>query len=476
MIELKCEACLIDGEWVSSHEWIEVDDPATGMVIGRVPKLGAVETDRAIKAAERARGGWAARSAKDRAGVLRSFFTLVLDHREQLATLLAQEQGKPRSEARDEITYAAAFIEWFAEEAKRIYGELLAGPTADKRIMIVKQPVGVVAAITPWNFPAAMVTRKIAPALAAGCGVVLKPAEQTPFTALALGALAQAAGLPDGLLNIVTGDAAEIGQRLTASPVVRKLSFTGSTAVGSLLYAQCAPTVKKLSLELGGNAPFILFDDADIDAAVEGAMQSKFRNAGQTCVCTNRFYVQRGVYDQFVTKLVSVTEGLNVGPSSDPESDIGPLIDGAAVDKVLSHIGDAVHRGAKIATGGGKAPAGERFVSPTILTGVTSEMAVMREETFGPVAAIMAFEDEAEAIALANASDAGLAAYVYTRDISRAWRFIEAVETGMVGVNTGMISSELAPFGGIKASGLGREGARQGIEEYLETKYACIAI
>ncbi len=476
MIELKREACLIDGQWVVGDAWIDIDDPATGLLVGRVPRLGAVETDRAIAAAERARAGWAARPAKDRAAVLQRFFGLMLEHREDLAALLAQEQGKPRSEARDEITYAAAFVEWYAEEAKRIYGDVLAGPTADKRIMVLKQPIGVVAAITPWNFPAAMVTRKIAPALAAGCAVVVKPAEQTPFTALALGALAQAAGLPDGLLNIVTGDAVEIGQRLTASPIVRKLSFTGSTAVGSLLYAQCAPTVKKLSLELGGNAPFILFDDADVDAAVEGAIQSKFRNAGQTCVCTNRIYVQRGVHDLFVTKLIAAAELLKVGPSSDSESQVGPLIDDAAVAKILAHIGDAVNGGAKIETGGGPAPAGGRFMSPTILTGVTGEMRVMREETFGPVAAIMSFEDEAEAIALANSSEAGLAAYVYTRDLSRAWRFVEKVETGMVGVNTGLISTELAPFGGIKTSGLGREGARQGIDEYLETKYACIAV
>ena len=475
-MELQREACLIDGEWVTGDRWIEVDDPATGETIGRVPSLGEAETARAVKAAARAMPGWTARTALDRAQVLHRMADAMIGKREALTALLTREQGKPLAEARGEIDYAASFLHWFAEEGRRIYGDVIPGQAPDKRLVVLKQPVGVVAAITPWNFPAAMITRKIAPALAAGCGVVVKPAEQTPFTALALGVLAEDAGLPPGLLNIVTGDAATVGGVLTASPTVRKISFTGSTATGARIYAQSAPTIKKLSLELGGNAPFIVFDDADLDAAVAGAMASKFRNAGQTCVCANRIYVQAGVHDAFVTRLVEAVAHLRPGPGMDEACDLGPLIDDRAVAKVLAHIADAVAKGGRVVAGGKAAADGSRFFQPTIVTGVTADMVVTREETFGPLAPVSRFDTEADVIALANASEFGLAAYFYARDIGRVWRVAEALEVGMVGVNTGILSTETAPFGGVKASGLGREGSKYGIEDYLETKYLCLAI
>jgi succinate-semialdehyde dehydrogenase/glutarate-semialdehyde dehydrogenase len=472
----KREACLIGGEWVTGDRWIDVDDPATGDVIGRVPWFGRAETECAIAAAAQAMGAWAARTGKDRAAVLRRYYDLILARQDELAALLTQEQGKPLAEARGEIAYAASFIEWFAEEAKRTYGDVIPSHAPDKRIVVLKQPIGVVAAITPWNFPAAMITRKIGPALAAGCGVVVKPATQTPFTALALGALALEAGIPKGLVNVVTGSAAEIGAALTSSEVVRKLSFTGSTEVGSKLYAQCAPTLKKLSLELGGNAPFIVFDDADLDAAVAGAIQSKFRNAGQTCVCSNRIYAQAGIHDAFLGKLSAATAALKVGAGAEPGIEIGPLIDDKAVEKVREHIADATAKGARVVVGGQRHARGGRFFAPTVLAEVTQQMLVSQEETFGPLAPVFRFTDEDEVIAQANATPFGLAAYFYARDIGRVWRVAERIEAGMVGVNTGLMSTEVAPFGGVKASGLGREGSKYGIEEYLEIKYLCLGL
>lgn len=476
MTSLKREACLIGGEWVSGERWIEVDDPATGAVIGRVPRLGAAETRRAIDAAEQAMGPWSRLTGKERSRILRRYHDLIMARQEELAALLTQEQGKPLAEARGEIAYAASFIEWFAEEAKRVYGDVIPSHAPDKRIVVLKQPIGVVAAITPWNFPAAMITRKIGPALAAGCGVVVKPASQTPFTALALGALAGEAGLPAGLLNVVTGSAAEIGDTLTASDKVRKLSFTGSTEIGAKLYEQSAPTIKKLSLELGGNAPFIVFDDADLDAAVAGAIQSKFRNAGQTCVCANRIYAQAGIHDAFVERLAAATAALKVGAGAEAGTEIGPLIDDKALAKVREHIGDATAKGARVLTGGMPHARGGRFFTPTLLTGATAEMLVAREETFGPLAPVFRFRDEDDAVAQANATPFGLAAYFYARDIGRIWRVAERIEAGIVGVNTGLISTELAPFGGVKASGLGREGSRYGIDDYLEIKYLCLGL
>jgi succinate-semialdehyde dehydrogenase/glutarate-semialdehyde dehydrogenase len=476
MVQLKREACLVAGEWITGDHWIDVDNPATGQIIGRVPSLGADETERAVAAAAEAMKAWSARTAKDRANVLRRYYDLIMAHQDDLATILTEEQGKPLAEAKGEIAYAASFIEWFAEEAKRVYGDVIPGHQPDKRILVLKQPVGVVAAITPWNFPAAMITRKVGPALAAGCGVVVKPASQTPFTALALGVLAQEAGLPDGLLNIVTGSSTEIGGVLTASETVRKLSFTGSTEVGAKLYEQSAPTIKKLSLELGGNAPFIVFDDADLDAAVAGAIQSKFRNAGQTCVCANRIYVQASIHDAFVDKLSKATAALKVGPGDAAGTEIGPVIDDKAVTKIESHIADAVSKGAKVVTGGHRHDLGGRFFQPTVVTGVTREMVVTEEETFGPLAPVIRFTDEADAIAQANDTPFGLAAYFYARDMGRIWRVGEALESGIVGVNTGIISTEVAPFGGVKASGLGREGSKYGIEDYLEIKYLCLSL
>ena len=473
---LKREACLIGGEWVSGDRWLDVDDPASGAVIGRVPNFGRAETERAILLAAQAMQPWAARTGKERANVLRRYFELIMDRQEELATLLTSEQGKPLAEARGEIAYAASFIEWFAEEAKRTYGDVIPSHAPDKRIVVLKQPIGVVAAITPWNFPAAMITRKVGPALAAGCGVVVKPATQTPFTALALGTLALEAGLPAGLLNVITGSATEIGGALTQSELVRKLSFTGSTGVGAKLYAQCAPTIKKLSLELGGNAPFIVFDDADLDAAVTGAIQSKFRNAGQTCVCANRIYAQAGVYEAFLGKLTAATRALRVGAGDQAGTDIGPLIDEKAVDKVREHITDATSKGARVITGGQAHALGGRFFTPTVLADVTQDMLVSQEETFGPLAPVFKFETEDDVIQQANATPFGLAAYFYARDLGRVWRVAERIEAGIVGVNTGLISTEVAPFGGVKASGLGREGSRYGIEDYLELKYVCMGL
>ena len=476
MTQLMREASLIAGQWVTADRWIDVDDPATGERIGRVPRCTGEQTAQAIAAAEQAMGPWAKRPAKERAGILRRYFDLIMANQDALAALLTREQGKPLAEAKAEIAYAAGFIEWFAEEAKRIYGDVLPSHAADKRIVVLKQPIGVVAAITPWNFPAAMITRKIGPALAAGCGVVLKPASQTPFTALALGALAQEAGLPEGLFNVVTGSAAEIGDVLTSSETVRKLSFTGSTDVGARLYAQSAPSIKKLSLELGGNAPFIVFDDADLDAAVVGAIASKFRNAGQTCVCANRIYAQAGIYDAFVEKLAAATAKLKVAPGTEAGSEIGPLIDDKAVAKVREHIDDALSGGARVVTGGKAHSLGGRFFEPTVLAGVKPSMMISREETFGPVAPVFRFETEDEVIALANDTPFGLASYFYARDVGRVWRVAERIEAGIVGVNTGLISTELAPFGGVKLSGLGREGSRYGIDDYLEIKYVCMSV
>jgi len=470
------EACYVNGQWIEadSGETIGVDNPATCEIIGRVPNFGAAETKRAIEAANRAFPAWSRKTAKERAAVLRRWFELVTANQEDLARLMTIEQGKPLSESRGEVGYAASFLEWFGEEAKRVYGDTIPGHQADKRIVVIKQPVGVVACITPWNFPLAMTTRKAGPAIAAGCTVVLKPAEQTPFSALALAELAERAGIPAGVFNVITGDPRKIGPELTANPIVRKLSFTGSTEVGKLLMAQCARTVKKLSLELGGNAPFIVFDDADLDAAVEGAIASKYRNTGQTCVCANRFLIQKGIYEAFAGKLAAAVEAqLKPAPGLEPEATQGPLIDDSAVEKVESHVRDAQSKGAKILLGGKRPALGGRFFEPTILTEVTTRMTLAREETFGPVAPLFRFKTEAEAIALANDTEFGLAAYFYGRDIARVWRVAEALEYGIVGVNTGLISTEVAPFGGVKESGLGREGSKYGIDEFLEIKYMC---
>ncbi|MDY0012684.1 MAG: NAD-dependent succinate-semialdehyde dehydrogenase [Rhodocyclaceae bacterium] len=466
-----------DGQWIAATDGatLSVTNPADGSLLARVPRMGAAETRRAIAAAEAALPGWRDLLAKERAAVLRHWFDLMLAHAEDLARLMTAEQGKPLAEARGEVNYAAAFVEWFAEEGKRIHGETLPTPGADRRLLVIRQPVGVCAAITPWNFPAAMITRKVAPALAAGCTVVVKPAEQTPLTALALAELAQRAGFPAGVINVITGDPLAIGGELCASPVVRKLSFTGSTEVGRLLMAQCAPTIKKLSLELGGNAPFIVFDDADLDAAVEGALASKYRNSGQTCVCANRLLVQAGIHDAFAARLTEAVAKLPVGPGDQPGVVQGPLIDQDAVAKVEHHIADALGKGARLLTGGKRHALGGSFFEPTVLADVTPAMAVAREETFGPVAPLFRFSTEEEAVALANATEFGLAAYFYSRDLGRVFRVAEALEYGMVGINTGLISNEVAPFGGVKQSGLGREGSRHGIEEYLEMKYLCLA-
>ena len=470
------QAAYIDGAWVEARAGsaIDVDNPATGEVIGVVPKLGAAETRSAISAASRALSEWRTKTAKERAVVMRRWFDLMMANQEDLARLMTFEQGKPLSESRGEVAYAASFLEWFGEEAKRVYGDTIPSAMRDKRIVVIKQPVGVVACITPWNFPLAMITRKAGPAIAAGCTVVLKPASQTPFSALALAELAERAGLPKGVLNIVTGPAQEVGGELTSNPDVRKLSFTGSTAIGKLLMKQCAATVKKISLELGGNAPFIVFDDADLDAAVDGAIASKYRNTGQTCVCANRIYVQDSVYDAFAQKLSVAVAKLKPAPGVDEGSTQGPLIDDRAVEKVEEHIADALAKGAKVAAGGKRHSLGGRFFEPTVLTGVSGSMLVAQEETFGPVAPLFKFKTEEEVIGLANATPFGLAAYFYGRDIGRVWRVAEALETGMVGVNTGIISTEVAPFGGVKESGLGREGSKYGIEEFLEIKYLCL--
>jgi succinate-semialdehyde dehydrogenase/glutarate-semialdehyde dehydrogenase len=472
------EQAYIDGAWVDADSGavIEVTDPATGERLGSVPKMGADETRRAIDAAAAAMPAWAARTAADRAKILRRWFELILEEKDVLAELLTREQGKSLTEATGEIVYAASFIEWFAEEGKRAYGEIIPPHATDKRIISLRQPIGVVGAITPWNFPAAMITRKVGPALAAGCPVVLKPASQTPFTALALAALAERAGLPKGLLNVLTGESKGIGGELTANPVVRKISFTGSTEVGRILMRQSADTIKKMSLELGGNAPFLVFDDADIDKAVAGAIVSKYRNTGQTCVCTNRFYVQAAVYDAFVSKLTAAAAALKVGRGLEAGVQIGPLIDLAAVEKVEAHIADATAKGARVLTGGHRHALGGQFFEPTVLADVTPDMQICHDETFGPVAPVVKFETEDEAIRLANDSEFGLASYFYARDVGRVWRVAEQLEAGMVGVNTGLISTEVAPFGGVKQSGLGREGSRHGLEDYLEIKYICLGL
>jgi len=469
------EACYINGQWVDegASRTIAVDDPATGEVIGNVPNMGAAGTRQAIDAAADAFASWRQRTAKERAVILRRWFDLMMANQEDLAYLMTVEQGKPLTESRGEVAYAASFLEWFGEEAKRVYGDTIPGHQADKRIVVIKEPVGVVACITPWNFPLAMITRKAGPALAAGCTVVLKPAKQTPFSALALAELGERAGIPHGVFNVITGSATEIGGELASNPKVRKLSFTGSTEIGKLLMSQCAGTVKKISLELGGNAPFIVFDDADLDAAVEGAIASKYRNTGQTCVCTNRLLVQDSVYDAFAGKLSTAVKKLNPAPGLQPGATQGPLIDDNAVRKVEEHIQDATSKGAQILVGGKRHALGGRFFEPTILTGVTPAMEISREETFGPVAPLFRFKTDADAIALANDTQYGLAAYFYGRDIARIWRVAEALEYGIVGINTGLISTEVAPFGGVKESGLGREGSKYGIEEFLEIKYLC---
>ena len=470
------EQCFIDGRWAAADGAgvLPVHNPATGALLGSVPNMGAAETRRAIDAAARAMPAWAARTAKDRAQVLRRWNELMLKHQDDLAVLMTAEQGKPLAESKGEIAYSAAFIEWFAEEGKRMYGDVIPGHQVDKRILVLRQPVGVVAAITPWNFPSAMITRKAGPALAAGCAMVLKPATQTPYSALALAELAHRAGVPAGVFNVLTGSSTAIGGELTSNPVVRKLTFTGSTEVGKKLMAQCVGTLKKLSLELGGNAPFIVFDDADLDAAVQGAIASKYRNTGQTCVCANRLLVQDGVYDAFAEKLAAAVGKLKVGDGLRGATDQGPLIDAKALAKVEEHVADALAHGARILTGGKRHALGGTFYEPTILVGVTPAMAVAREETFGPVAPLFRFKTEAEAIALANDTEFGLAAYLYTRDLARSWRVSEAIEYGIVGLNTGIISTEVAPFGGIKESGMGREGSKYGILDYTELKYVCV--
>jgi succinate-semialdehyde dehydrogenase/glutarate-semialdehyde dehydrogenase len=472
---LRRQAC-IAGEWCAADtgRTFAVSNPATGEEIGAVPDMGAMETRRAIDAAHAALPTWRRKTAKERAAILRRWFELVLAAQEDLAVILTAEQGKPLAEARGEIAFGASFIEWFAEEAKRVYGDVIPPFQADRRVIVAKEPIGVCAAITPWNFPSAMVTRNVAPAMAAGCTVVLKPAEQTPLSALALAELAMRAGVPRGVFNVVTGDAALIGQELTASLHVRKISFTGSTEVGKLLMGQCAATVKKVSLELGGNAPFIVFDDADLDAALDGAMASKFRNAGQNCVSTNRFLVHETVYDTFVARLAERVQRLRVGNGMDAEVTTGPLVDRPAVEKLERHIADAVEKGAILAAGGKAHPRGGLFVEPTVLANVTPAMCVAREEIFGPLAPVFRFRDEAEAIRLANDTEYGLAAYLYSRDIGRTWRVAEALECGIIGVNTGMIGTETAPFGGMKQSGIGREGSRYGMDDFLELKYICL--
>ncbi|MEX0923318.1 MAG: NADP-dependent succinate-semialdehyde dehydrogenase [Rhodovibrionaceae bacterium] len=470
------QQCYIDGQWIDadSGETLEVTNPATGEVLGTVPKMGEAETRRAIAAAEKAWPAWRAKTAKERATVLRRWFDLMMENQDDLAVLMTMEQGKPLAEAKGEIAYGASFIEWFAEEGKRIYGDTIPGHQADKRIVVIKQPIGVTAAITPWNFPTAMITRKAGPALAAGCPMVVKPASQTPFSALALCELAERAGIPAGILSVVTGSAKAIGGEMTGNPIVRKLTFTGSTEIGKLLMEQSAQTVKKVSMELGGNAPFLVFDDADLDAAVEGAMLCKFRNTGQTCVCANRIYVQDSVYDTFAEKLAAKVRELKVGYGLEDGVNQGPLIDVSGMEKAEEHVEDAVAKGAKVVIGGQRHELGGSFFQPTLLTGVTTEMKVAKEETFGPVAPLFRFKDEDEAIALANDTEFGLAAYFYATNLGRVWRVAEALESGIVGINTGIISTEVAPFGGVKESGVGREGSHYGIDEFLEVKYLCM--
>ncbi len=470
------QQCYLNGAWCDADNKaaFDVTNPATGEVIGQVPKMGAAETRRAIDAANAAFPAWRRKTAKERAAVLRRWFDLMLQNQEDLAVLMTAEQGKPLAESKGEVAFGASFVEWFAEEGKRIYGDTIPQPSNDRRIVVVKEPIGVCAAITPWNFPNAMITRKVAPALAAGCPVVVKPASSTPFSALALAELADRAGFPKGVFNLITGDTRAIGAELTSSPIVRHLSFTGSTEIGRLLMEQCSGTLKKLSLELGGNAPFIVFDDADLTAAVEGAIASKYRNTGQTCVCANRLLVQDGIYDAFVAKLTDKVRQLKVGNGMDAGVTQGPLIDSNAVAKVEEHIADAVAKGARVTAGGKRHSLGGTFYEPTILVDVTTEMKVAREETFGPLAPLFCFHSEEEVIQMANDTEFGLAAYFYSRDIGRVWRIAEALEYGIVGINVGVIANEMAPFGGVKHSGLGREGSKYGIEEYLEIKYLCM--
>lgn len=470
------DKCLIDGKWQAAEDnaKIAVTNPADGEIVGHVPSLTAKQIEGAINASEKAFKSWRALPAAKRSALLRKWFDLMIEHADDLAMIMTCEQGKPLKEARGEILYAASFVEWFAEEAKRTYGDTIPSPQVNQRITVIKQPIGVTAAITPWNFPAAMITRKAAPALAAGCTMIVRPASLTPLTALALGELAQKAGIPAGVLQIVTGKSSSIGKVLTESQIVRKLSFTGSTEVGRALMAECAPTIKRISLELGGNAPFIVFDDADLDAAVKGAIACKYRNAGQTCVCANRILVQSGVYDAFTEKLKQAVQALKVGNGINPTTDIGPLIEESALKKIDNHIADAVEKGGKLVLGGKRL--GGLFYEPTIMTNITSDMRFAREETFGPVAPLFKFDSESEAIEMANDTIFGLAAYFYTRDFARAVRVSEALEYGMVGHNTGLISNEVAPFGGVKQSGIGREGSKYGIEEYMETKYICDAL
>ncbi|WP_458372938.1 NADP-dependent succinate-semialdehyde dehydrogenase [Pseudomonas laurylsulfatiphila] len=468
----------IDGAWADADngQTLMVNNPATGEIIGSVPKMGATETRRAIEAADKALTAWRALTAKERANKLRKWFDLMMANQEDLARLMTLEQGKPLTESRGEIAYAASFLEWFGEEAKRVYGDMIPGHQVDKRLMVLKQPIGVTAAITPWNFPSAMITRKAGPALAAGCTMVLKPASQTPYSALALAELAERAGIPKGVFSVVTGSAGEVGSELTGNPLVRKLTFTGSTEIGRQLMIECAKDIKKVSLELGGNAPFIVFDDADLDAAIEGALISKYRNNGQTCVCANRLYIQDGIYDAFVEKLTAAVAKLNIGNGLESGITTGPLIDAKAMAKVQEQIEDAVSKGARVVAGGKPHALGGTFFEPTVLVDVPRNAAVAKEETFGPLAPLFRFKDEADVIAMANDTEFGLASYFYARDLSRVFRVGEALEYGIVGVNTGIISNEVAPFGGIKASGLGREGSKYGIEDYLEIKYLCIGV
>ncbi|MGQ7846252.1 NADP-dependent succinate-semialdehyde dehydrogenase [Granulosicoccus sp. 3-233] len=474
--QLLRQQCFINGEWVSadSGEVIRVNNPATADDIGTVPSLSQLEVRSAVEAANASLPAWRARTAKDRAIILRRWFDLCMENQDDLARILTLEQGKPFQEAKGEIAYGSAFIEWFAEEAKRAYGDVIPAPATDRRIIVTKEPVGVVAAITPWNFPNAMITRKAAAAMAAGCTVVVKPASSTPYSALALAELGKRAGIPDGVFNVVTGSARVVGGELTANPTVRKLSFTGSTEVGKTLMEQCARTVKKVSMELGGNAPFIIFDDADLDKAVQGVMASKFRNAGQTCVCANRIFVHDGIYDAFAERLASAVRALEIGNGLDAGVTIGPMIDEAAVEKVEQHISDATSRGASTYLGGKRHAMGGTFFEPTILTDVTADALLMNEETFGPVAPLIRFSHESDVINKANDTEFGLACYFYSRDIGRVWRVAEALEYGIVGINEGIISTELAPFGGVKESGVGREGSKYGIEDYLEIKYMCM--
>ena len=470
------EQCLIDGHWVDADGKgkIKVDNPADGSIVGTVPDCGLAETKRAIEAANAALPAWSGLLAKERSAILRKWFDLIVANADDLAAILTAEQGKPLAEARGEIMYGASFIEWFAEEAKRVYGDVIPSPTKERRIIVIKQPIGVVAAITPWNFPTAMITRKAGPALAAGCTMVCKPASQTPFSALALAELAIRAGVPKGVFNVITGSARVIGAELCASPIVRKITFTGSTEVGRVLMRQSADTIKKLGLELGGNAPFIVFDDADLEEAAAGAMVSKFRNNGQTCVCANRLYVQDGVYDEFAKILAKKVSALKVGRGTEAGVTAGPLIDDNALAKVEEHVADVLAHGGKVLVGGKRSSLGGRFFEPTVVTGVTNQMKVAKEETFGPLAPLFRFKTDDEAIAMANDTEFGLAAYFYSRDLARVWKVAEALETGIVGINTGLISNEVAPFGGVKQSGLGREGSKYGIDDFVEIKYLCM--